>query len=104
MNNLFISENDVRFNTKVKFYPDGSQKLTVFDKPVYIKPGFELHEYKDRDRPAKYNTDGESRIDNLCRTKNKVFDIAFMNEWQYFVTGTFRPDDKAISRRRFHSR
>lgn len=94
MNDFLVPESEVRFNTKVKNYPDGSQRLTVFNKPVYIKPGYELYEYKDRDRPTEYNTDGESRLDNLHRTKNKVFDIAYMNDWQFFVTGTFRPDDK----------
>ncbi len=92
MNDFLVPESEVRFNTKVKNYPDGSQKLTVFNKPVYIKPGYEFHEYKDRDRPTEYNTDGESRLDNLHRTKNKVFDIAFMNDFRYFVTITLNKE------------
>lgn len=96
MSNFLKSENEVRFNAKIKYYPDGSEKLIVFNKPVYILPGYEQHNYTERERPEKYNTDGESRIDNLIRSKNKVFDIAFMNDFQYFVTITL--DKEKIDR------
>lgn len=96
MNDIYKTKLDIFHNAKVKLYPDGHKTFSVCNKPVYKENGyvFALQNFKDSNRPDKYDTDSESRSDNLTRTKNKIFDIAYMNDFKYFVTGTFRPDDK----------
>ena len=76
-------------NGKVKFYPNGTQKLTVFNYPRFREV--------ERDKellPSTYDTNGESRNDSLKRSKDKIFDIAYLNcdEWKYMVTLTLNKD------------
>lgn len=50
---------------------------------------------KEVKKPSKYNTSAENvRDDNLKRAKDKVFDIVFLNEWDWFLTITF--DDNIV--------
>lgn len=97
MYDFLKSKDEISFNAKVKYYPNGKQNITVFNKPVYLAKGYELANDRkcDSNRPDKYNTEGESRSDNLTRTKQKIYDIMLLNEdkFQYFVTLTFRSDD-----------
>lgn len=88
---------DFRPNQKIKVYPNGTQFITTFntgvfkseyigdkiDKPVIV-------------RPEVYSTDSDDpeirrRFDNLNRSRQAVFDIALMNDFDYFVTFTFNP-------------
>ncbi len=91
--NLFSTEKDIFHNTKAKYYPDGSVRLTVCNKAVFKEAGYEelTKTYTDK-RPVKYDTDKESRVDNLNRTRQKKFDIAFLNNFKYFVTLTLDPE------------
>lgn len=47
-------------------------------------------------RPTEYDTNSPSRDDNLNKSKRRIFDIAMMNDWNYFVTFTL--DQKLIDR------
>lgn len=80
-------------NAKIKFYPNGTNRLTVFNYP----------RFRDVDRgdvelPDTYDTDSPSRSDSIKRAKDMIFDIAYLNEsvWKYFITFTL--DGKKIDR------
>lgn len=80
-------------NAKIKFYPNGTNRLTVFNYP----------RFRDIDRgdielPDTYDTDSPSRSDSIKRAKDMIFDIAYLNEsdWKYFITFTL--DGKKIDR------
>lgn len=91
--NLFSTDKDIFHNTKVKYYPDGSVRLTMCNKAVFKEAGYEeLTKTNTDNRPDKYDTEKESRVDNLNRTKQKIFDIAFLNDFKYFVTLTLDPE------------
>ncbi len=70
--------------------------ITTFNKTVFNP----LHHKKDSfDReppsePLPFGPDISVRLDNLKRAKEKVFDMAFMNKFDYFATLTF--DDRKV--------
>lgn len=89
-------------NCKIKYYPNGSSKLIVFNDNVYnSRPEFRK---KRGNYKMSSTTEKES---NIRATKEKIFDIAYANidKWEYFVTLTLneevisRTDTKEISRR-----
>lgn len=84
---------EVYYNTKTKHYPDGSTKTTISSKPIFREPGYE--EIKKPisfpEEKRSYNTDGNSRNDNLRCAVNSVFDIAALNPFAYFLTVTINP-------------
>lgn len=72
-------------NAKIKFYPNGTNRLTVFNYPRFREV-----ERGEVEHPETYDTDGESRSDSIKRAKDMIFDIAYLNEseWEYFITFT----------------
>lgn len=80
-------------NAKVKIYPNGVTRLTVFNFPR-----FRDVERQENNIPDTYNTDIPSRSDSLKRAKDMIFDIAYLNEseWRYFITFTL--DSSKIDR------
>ena len=98
---MINSEKDYK-NCKIKYYPNGSTKITCFNDNVYnTKPA-------PRKKRGQYKmTTTTEKKSNIKATKEKIFDIAFANTeiWQYFVTLTLnedvisRTDSKEISRR-----
>ena len=77
-------------------YPNGVDRLVTSSKPVYKAKGYELHDNGISNRPTTYDTESESRANNLYASRNKVFDIAYMNSFQLFVTLTL--DKEKIDR------
>nr|CDL65941.1 unnamed protein product [uncultured bacterium] len=86
------------YNARIKTYPDGRQNITVFSKPIFNPEKWESYDdWTDTETkntaPDKwersYNDDGQ-RLDNIKRSREKVFDIAFANIelWKYMVTFT----------------
>lgn len=86
------------YNARIKTYPDGRQNITVFSKCVFNPEKWESYddwtqtETKQTDCSTwerTYNDDGQ-RLDNIKRSREKVFDIAFENIslWKYMVTFT----------------
>lgn len=70
----------------IKKYNDNYYKL-VFHKTPLISPGFDLRESYQGNRSV--NEDKLSN--NLIRAKNKVFEYAACNDFDYFVTLTLDP-------------
>ena len=88
---------ELYYNQRIKIYPNGTKIITTFNKTVFNP----LHHpkninYDDREVPDRLPwTDCDTRLDNLKRAKEKIFDIAFINDFDYFVTLTF--DDNIIN-------
>lgn len=112
--NLICSEDDVTFNTKVRMLPNGQVKVTCFTKGVYRERGakrldmYSFYEEQKKSRPLgtaeaeKLRKLAEkellqcaediSRSDNIKRAKDKVFEIASANKWDYMITLTLDKD------------
>ena len=93
-----LSENLVYYNSKVKFLSNGNCRITCFSKPMYKSVGWESAENKHLpDKTAKSRSDtNEVRSDSVKRAKDKIFEIALANEWNYMVTFTL--DESKVDR------
>ena len=94
-------------NTKSKVYPDGHQKITICTRPIFRDDGWEpvapdapgVKESKPKDMS------NEVRADSVKRAKERVFDIAYCNDFTHFITWTLdqakidRYDSKEVSRK-----
>lgn len=90
LSSLSVPQNKVFHNAKEYKYPNGYRKVTVSDKAIFKDSGFEdSKERKFTDKiPKPKCMDNAPREDNVRRAKNKVFDIALLNDFEYFVTWT----------------
>lgn len=82
---------DIVHNTRVKTYPDGSQLVTVSDKPIFREPGWEIAGKWEKDsRPKAEKRDGteEDRERARRRARAAVSDLGRANQFKYFVTLT----------------
>ena len=89
-----LIDRDVLYNARIKQYPNDILKYTVFNKLIYNPEKAELiNKVNKRDDYTK-SDDPITRDDSLKRSKDKIFDIAFMNSdlWQYMVTLTLDKD------------
>lgn len=87
------------YNARIKIYPNGTQKITVFNKGVFnpdgwerFQPGKEGERQKDK---REYDVTNP-RSDNVKRARDQIFDLAIMNVWMHFVTLTL--DGEKIDR------
>lgn len=90
--------NEVMHNTKIMRYPDGSSKVVCCSKPIFREPGYESAEaplWKPANHQEKrsYNMDNPTRSDSLRRSRQSVYDIAFLNSFSHFVTLTIAPEN-----------
>lgn len=85
-------------NARIKYYADGSVKLSVANAQTYKDSDFVVSDSSTYHSPVvSRETDEEtylerkykSRKDSIRRSKDKVFDIVKMNDWDFFFTGTF---------------
>ena len=76
--------------TIVKVYGFGdNKKIKVTLMNCVKSKDIEIDKYLSSER-GKVNT---SKLDeNLSRTKNKIFELAYCNKWDYFFTGTLNPN------------
>lgn len=89
---FLLPESVVKHNTKTKVYPDGSTKTVVCNYPIFKEAGFEcVSKPSSNLGSSHYNMDSVSRSDSLKRSKEKVFDIVKMNQFELFVTLTLDP-------------
>ena len=88
-------------NARIKYYADGSVKLSVSNAQTYKDSEFVVSDNSTYHSPVvSRETDEEtylerkykSRKDSIRRSKDKVFDIVKMNDWDFFFTGTFGED------------
>lgn len=109
----------VLYNTKVKRYRDGSYTLTYCNRRIFVNQG-EKEEFRkslDLEETDKAEDTGnekvkeilnkfessqtttehkrkrkEERTDNIKHVVDRIYDIAFQNEWDYFLTITIDPE------------
>lgn len=87
-------ESGIYTNGKVEFFP-GFTRFVVADVPVFREPGWEAE--KPHSRPHKpQSLDSQPQPRSVSRAKQKIFDIAALNDFRYFVTFTL--DGKKIDR------
>jgi len=68
------------------------EELTGWSKTPFTDDEYVRNNFKE-DKPKQYNTSADNvRDDNLKRAKDKVFDIVYMNDWNYFLTITFNDE------------
>lgn len=104
------------FNTKIKTYPNGKSVVYYCNKAIFHAPSESEKEFNEtfddyidtlfdgeenqadillKELLAQTETDHEKNIERcIRRAKERIFDIAFCNEWKYFITLTI--DDKKI--------
>lgn len=89
---FLLPESVVKHNTKTKVYPDGSTKTVVCNLPIFKEAGLEcVSKPTNYGCSSHYNMDSLSRSDSIKRSKEKVFDIVKMNQFNLFVTLTLDP-------------
>lgn len=109
----------VLYNTKIKRYRDGSYTLTYCNRRIFVNQG-EKEEFRkslDLEETDKAEDTGnekvkeivnkfessqtttehkrkrkEERTDNIKHAVDRIYDIAFQNEWDYFLTITIDPE------------
>ena len=88
---------DITFNAKEKIYPNGYRHITAASRSIFREPGWEpIGKSIDDKMPKPQNKDTEVRDDSVRRAKTKIFDIAMLNDFDYFFTGTL--DSSVIER------
>ena len=98
------SRKDVFCNCKIEYFP-GFQKITVADRPVFKDPAWEAVQKRSAIRAPAKNPNNEPLPRSVHRAKRRVFDIAALNEFDYFVTLTLdaarieRENPQAVARR-----
>lgn len=82
---------DCLYNGRVKIFDD-FVKYTVFSKAVFNPHGFEKVKSDIQVENRKYDTSNETRSDSVKRAIDKAFEIAYANDFKYFVTFTLDKD------------
>ena len=82
---------EIMHNMRVKTYPDGSQVVTVADRPIFREPGWELADKWEAERRGP-NAEREGKAEDLERARRRaraaVADLGRANRFRYFVTLT----------------
>lgn len=82
---------EITHNTRVKTYPDGSQIVTVADRPIFREPGWELADKWATAAPAS-NPGRDGKAEDVERARRRaraaVADLGRANAFRYFVTLT----------------
>ena len=74
-----LIDKDVLYNSRVKIYPNDILKYTVFNKLIFNPDKAELiNKINKRDDYTK-SDNPVTRDDSLKRSKDKIFDISFIN-------------------------
>lgn len=73
-------------NARKEFYKDGIIRYTFCSKPVFVNPTSKIVRYSGVKKPKDLTND--ARADSIRRARKKVFDIAMLNDFDYFVTWT----------------
>lgn len=84
-----------RYNTKIKVYPNGLTK-TVYCNTAIFKYEEDKHIIDTPPKKrvtTKKDDNAEKRSDNVKRAKDKLFDLIYCNDWDYFLSITFNPEE-----------
>ena len=86
-----------KFNSCKKVYPCGVNKITTFNRDVFNPFGLRpLEEEHIKVRSDYSKSNNITRSDSLKRGIDKIYDIAILNDFDYFITFTL--DSSKIDR------
>ncbi len=86
-------EFQVRYNCKVRYFPDNQIKISCFSRPVYNPDKLpQKKKKKDDAKETMPRKKGALRTDNIKRAIDKAFEIGLANDFQYFVTLTLNKE------------
>lgn len=77
---------DDTYNLRKKTFSDGTEQFTLFPFPRDRKPE------KVERRPKEKDTTEEQQVANKNQSKERVFDLARENTFDWFITLTFDPE------------
>lgn len=80
------------YTTKYKYYR--SEKVAIyFEKPILdgYKVSKDMIKKRIKTRLESAETSEESKNVSVARSRIKIYDMAIMNDWEWFVTFTFNP-------------
>lgn len=77
------------YNLKVWNYGDGKKQLRIYNKAV--KTDFERKKEDETVEKIKLD-DGRVKVVSNNRAKQKIYELARANKWEYFITLTFAKD------------
>lgn len=95
---------EIRYNTKIKTYPDGVQMVTYCKSSLFVQHHHlptdddlqiqeeDLLPIQEEEGAEKKGISSElNRIRAMIRARNRIFDIVFMNRglWSHFLTITY---------------
>lgn len=84
-------EVEVKANAREKVYPNGFRRVTICSKSVFKND--EYMELVTSSSVAKEkDLSNPTRGDSIRRAKEKIFDIAMCNDFEYFITWTLNND------------
>ncbi|MEG2923879.1 MAG: hypothetical protein RR848_05350 [Oscillospiraceae bacterium] len=83
------------YNTRLKYFSNEYTKVSCFSKPIFNPYGFEKRGINSR-LSYSQDTSNECRSDSVKRARDRCFEIAYANDFKYFVTLTL--DQSKISR------
>lgn len=100
------SDSELLHNTRVKKYADGTVKVTFACSSIYKEKGFATADVQGQKSSSVSCTQLEDideeeiylerkyhyHKNSIKRSKDAVFDIVLMNEWDFFFTGTLSND------------
>lgn len=99
LDNFVKSRILIYHNAKIKYLPNGNCKVTCFSMPVYKEQGWVCTKVEKCQAEKKYQAEkrqreptDEVRKDSVKRAKDKIFEIAVANTWDYMVTFTLDPE------------
>ena len=81
------TDGELRTNCKIEYYPDFT-KFTVADVPIFKERGWETDEKQPSSTSKPQNPDNAPEVRSMNRAKGKIFNIAALNNFQYFITWT----------------
>lgn len=85
---------EISHNVRVTRYPDGSCRVVVADRPIYLESGYERARKTDAPSAPEVAKEGDDRAKR--RAKSAVRDLALSNRFGWFVTLTL--DQSRIDR------
>jgi len=89
-----LKEPKYKFNQtilKVFGVDDSEKKIKVITMNILRTAGLVDDDDKDKKFSERGTVNEEKLAENISRTKNKIFEIAFCNPWDWFFTGTLDP-------------
>ncbi|WP_104802852.1 rolling circle replication-associated protein [Blautia marasmi] len=82
------------YNVKCLHYVNGDTETRIYSRPIRI--GVKKEEKKKEEKRTAQQTEEQkkrSAESSMNRTKNKIYEIARANKWQWFLTLTFSQEE-----------